>query len=298
MEFPRLFRAKKHSVTIRTYFYTAILLYSLGSTAFAKSVEITYPNGLVISANYLSSDQAKPVVLLLHGFLQTADFFTVQRLTEYLSSEGYPVLAPTLSLGINKRTKSLSCDAIQNHRMQDDLKEIDFWVDWLAKKGHRQLILIGHSYGSLQLLVYMTKYHKHNIDIKKVIGTSLVDIDHTVGEKLNHFQVEKAKAMIAQKDNSLGTFQVSYCKKYTAPSDAFLSYADWGGKKIMGLLRKIHTPLYIILGSKDERMSRNWPDILRKAHSKVIIIKGANHFFDAQFEFDLADTVLSTITSN
>ncbi len=289
------FMAKKRSVFTRIYIYSVLILCSLSGTAGADIVEIKYTNDLEISAQYLPGDLNKPAVLLLHGFLQTPDFFTVQRLMEYLSSEGYPVLAPTLSLGINKRRKGLSCDAIHTHHMRDDLGEINFWIEWLAKKGHKQSILVGHSYGSLQLLVYMAQNRKHGIDITKVIGTSLVDIDYSVGEKFNRSQVEQANAMVAQKNNSLGTFQVSYCKKFITPPDVFLSYADWGGQKIRSLLSKIHTPVHIILGSKDERMDQKWPDILKKANARVTLIEGANHFFDDRFEFDLADALLSII---
>jgi len=290
--------AKKLSVFTRVYMCSVLILYGLSGTATADTVEIKYINDLEISAQYLAGDQSKPAILLLHGFLQTPDFFTVQRLMDYLSTDGYPVLAPTLSLGINNRKKSLSCDAVHTHHMRDDLKEINFWTDWLAKKGHKQVILVGHSYGSLQLLIYMAQNQNHGVDIKKVIGTSLVDIDYTVGEKLNRAQVDNANAMAVQKNNSLGNFQVSYCKKFIAPPDVFLSYADWGAQKIRSLLSKIHTPVYIILGSKDERMDQKWPDVLKKANAKVSLVEGANHFFDAQFEFDLAEIVLSTIKDN
>ncbi|MCU7922794.1 MAG: hypothetical protein KZQ88_08845 [Candidatus Thiodiazotropha sp. (ex Dulcina madagascariensis)] len=72
-------------------------------------------NGLVVSAEYLQSDNRRSPILILHGFLQTRDFFTVRRLADALKDAGYPVLLPNLSLGIDHRRQSLACDKMHRY---------------------------------------------------------------------------------------------------------------------------------------------------------------------------------------
>jgi len=45
------------------------------------------------------------------------------------------------------------------------------------------------------------------------------------------------------------------------------------------------------MGGNDDRLGTGWVDKL-KAHNRVKIIPGANHFMDGEHEFDLLDSVL------
>lgn len=177
--------------------------------------------------------------------------------------------------------------------MQDDIAEIKFWLDWLEKKGYQNVLLVGHSYGSLQLLSYQAKHRNDNI--KNIIATSLVDIEYVIGQKVNQSQISNAKKLVEQNNNSLGNYKISHCNKYVASPTAFLSYAKWDKKEIINLLNKVRTPVNIVMGSKDKRMAKNWPNILKQAKARVVMIKGANHFFDAEFEFDLVESVIGLI---
>ena len=47
------------------------------------------------------------------------------------------------------RIQSLACEAVHNHSIQQDAKEIAHWVNWLYKESGRPITLIGHSAGSL-----------------------------------------------------------------------------------------------------------------------------------------------------
>ena len=46
------------------------------------------------------------------------------------------------------------------------------------------------------------------------------------------------------------------------------------------------------MGSRDDRLGPDWIDNLKKTKAKVLVIEGANHFMDGDFEFDLLDNVL------
>jgi len=124
-------------------------------SAHAAIVRLEMRPGIDASAEYLAGLRNKPAVLLLHGFLQTREFPTVATLARGLQDAGYPVLTPTLSLGIPNRAQSLACEAVHRHSLDEDVAEIARWVDWLKSHGHRSIVLIGHSFGSMQLLAYL-----------------------------------------------------------------------------------------------------------------------------------------------
>jgi len=254
------------------------------------------PNGLIAKAEYSENELNKPAILILHGFLQTHNSNTIIQLSSHLTTEGYSVLAPSLTLGVSKRKQSLSCEAIHLHSMDDDINEIDHWVKWLTKKGFKEVYIIGHSYGSLHAIIYAA--NKANPIVRKLIATSLVDNEHGVGKKNHKKQLAIVKNKISNKDTSLGKYKISFCKEYISPSDAFFSYAKWNQNQIISLLNSIKTPVHIILGSSDNRIDKNWPNRLNTAGAKLTIIEGANHFFAAEYEFDLADSVISLLDNN
>jgi alpha/beta superfamily hydrolase len=55
---------------------------------------------------------------------------------------------------------------------------------------------------------------------------------------------------------------------------------------------------FVIVGSADNRLEINWVDQMKKTHAQVIIIDGANHFFDQTHEFDLLDQVEALVYPN
>jgi pimeloyl-ACP methyl ester carboxylesterase len=177
--------------------------------------------------------------------------------------------------------------------MDGDIEEIHYWVEWLVSHGHNSIVLVGHSYGSLHGLYYSLKY-KHPA-VKKLVATSLVDVEHIIGEDLSKSQIIAAKELVAKNDNSLREYSVSYCKKYVAPAKAFLSYASWSRQRILDVIAQVTIPVEVILGSEDKRMAEGWPQMLQQNGVQLQVIKGANHFFHNEHEFDLLDSVLRAL---
>ena len=256
-------------------------------------INIQVKNNITATATYSVGEKTKPVVLLIHGFLGTRDHATLKNLTTAIQDEGYSTLAPTLSLGIDKRKQSLACEAIHTHTMGSDIVEINYWVQWLIKKGHKQVILLGHSFGSLNMLVYLKQYQTP--EIVYAIATSLVDIEHAIGKQSVKNQLKEAYEQIKSNNKSLNEYKISYCKKFISTPETFVSYAKWEKNNILSLLSFIKSPVHIIIGEKDQRMDKNWPKLLVKQGTKVDIIKGANHFFSDEFEFELHDQVINTL---
>lgn len=261
----------------------SVLAYS--GIVHAEQIEEKLSSGLIVTADYQAGQPQKPAVLVLHGFLQTRNYITVSTLTNAASELGHAVLAPTLSLGIDKRKQSLQCAAIHSHTVEGDLAEIDFWLNWLEKKHSSGVILIGHSFGSIYSLAYVTK--RRNKSIKQVIATSLTGSMKDNKDLIR--QIKKAKTNI--KNKGLDNYSISYCKKYTAPAAAFLSYAEWGSNAILKSLKQTKIPFSVILGGGDRRIDSNWKTNLSKSGAKVVLIDGASHFFDNEHEFDLMEAI-------
>ncbi len=265
------------------------------TTVYSATIKKKLPNGFTSTAEYLIGDKNKPAVLILHGLLQTRNYLTVQSLITAISDEAYTVLAPNLSLSISNRKKSLPCEAIHNHTMEQDINEIDFWVNWLEKKGHNNIVLVGHSFGSLQLVVYTNK--KNPPSVKKIITTSLIDVERTNNNTLLKSFVSKAQQQIKNNDTQLHEYPISYCKKYVSPAKNYISYARWNKNILITEINKLSIPITIILGSGDIRLDKNWVTRLKKANLNLIMIEGANHFFDRSHEFDMNDNVLNALSS-
>ena len=277
----------------RTAFLLLFLVFAAAQhSGFAATVEITLASKIPVTAEYKPGAPHKPALLLVHGFLQTREFPTIQRLAHSLSEEGYPILAPTLSLGVPKRKQSLACEAIHSHSYATDITELAIWVDWLAQRGHTSIVLIGHSFGSLQSLSYVAR--APNSAVRALISLSLVDAGD-ISNTPHQRALREAKARIRAGNTALFAPPFAFCKSFPTTPENYLSYAQWDRRKILHLLNQVKIRSHIIIGSKDNRMGQDWPAKLRAQGASVTVIDGANHFFDDQYEFDLLETVLAVL---
>jgi pimeloyl-ACP methyl ester carboxylesterase len=255
----------------------------------AGNVTLEVGKGLIANAEYRPGDQDKPALLLLHGFLQTHKFHTVHQLTESLGDDGYTVLAPTLSLNIPYRSSSQPCEAIQTHTMEESTREIDQWVQWLLAKGHGNILLIGHSTGSMRLLAYTASQRRP--EIRSLIAVSLVEGRINLDPEGLDDLTAKLRAQIASGDKQLTKHQLSFCKAFNAAPASLLSYAEWTPDRILKTIADSHLPMHIIMGGNDNRLGKHWIESLRATGKPVHVIDGANHFMDGQHEFDVLEII-------
>lgn len=256
---------------------------------FAAEITETLPNGIKVTADYRPAAGAAPSLLILSGFLLTSNFQTVQVLMAEFSAKGYGVLAPTLSLGVSKRRASLSCDAIHLHTQAEDRAEIGFWVSWLAQHSKGSIVLVGHSFGSVQLLDYVM--HAPNARVVGLIGISMSYVG-ALGEEIQPAQFKHAQARSLADDRSLERYNMIYCHgNYTSTAEAYLSYANLGRTEVLESLRENRVPMIAIMGGADHRFAGDWVEDMQRAGVRVRVVPGASHFFDETFEFDLLDAV-------
>ncbi len=272
-----------------------IVLFAVSLSVQAEEIQLKMPNGLTASAEYSQGADGQPVVIILHGFLQTYEFPTVARLANSLREEEFTVLTPSLTLGIDHRKQSLSCEAIHNHSMEEDAVEISAWVEWLKQQTGKPVTLIGHSVGSLNLLGFMSTQSSENVE--RLVLISLLNLDE---DKISHnteSSYQRALENKARSKRGLANYSLSFCERYPSEVDDFLSYRSWTSDRTISALKAIELPMHVILGSKDERMTTKWRSELATTPAQIILVDGAGHFFDTQYEFDLLDEVLAVTGS-
>lgn len=271
----------------------ASLLLNLSARA-DELVELPVPDkNYRILADYHQGEADKATIVLLHGFLQTRDFSTVKQIGDNLASEGYTVLRPSLSLGIDRRKSSLRCTSIHTHSMEDGTQELSLWMNWLKAKGHDNVVGIGHSFGSLRLIIYQNQTDVPKF--KHLILTSLVYSGQSLTEGNLSLHTAKAQKALAEKQMMPAVYQLSFCDKYTSLPDAFLSYTHWDALNTAAALNQISVPTTIIIGSEDNRIRAEWVKQLKTDLVSIQTIEGANHFFDSEHEFDIQEKIQDSL---
>jgi dienelactone hydrolase len=282
----------KRNTLKNTWLIAGLLLTPV--SAFSAEIAERFSNGLTLLAEYREGDPQKPAVLVVHGFLQTHRFSTVQLINNELAEAGYSVLSPTLSLNISARKNSLTCDAIQNHTVAQASEEIAFWIDWLKRSGHSRLLLVGHSTGSNRLLSYLQNHP--DPAVAALIATAVGPIENWRYPHESQQQLKQAKAEQSRGDTTLGHYTLSFChKNYTAPTSGYLSYMQWRSEWLIEAMQKSPVPLTVVLGGSDKWLPPDWAERLDKAALNTVSIPEANHYFSGIGEFEFQAAILSLV---
>lgn len=271
-------------------------LWLLPAIAHAEEIALQLPSGLKALANYRAGARDRPAVLVLHGFLQTHHFSTVRLIASEVSDAGYAVLSPTLTLNIDQRQTSLSCDAIQSHTVEQANSEIGAWVDWLKKKGYAHIILIGHSTGSNHLLHYL--HSSQESAVRALIATGVGPLVSWKHPEENNLQRAEAEAAVAEGDNRLKHYTLGFChNNYASPASSFLSYMQWDKARILRDLKTSPVPTTVVLGRVDNWLPPDWPDNIEREAIPLVLIDEANHYFSGVAEFDFQSAISSLVAN-
>jgi len=273
-----------------------LALFHFASSALAdNNVVHKLSSGIEAVARYTPGEKQKPVILILHGFLTTNNFNTVLSLDRMLRENGFSVLAPTITLGIHRRDSGFACKAIHTNTIEDDVREIADWVDWLVKKGHKNIILLGHSQGSMKLLAYLSQ-DKAPKEVKLLIASSLSYIDAFIGSKEKQKYIAQAQKAVQNKITQPGTYSLAYCKNdYVAPAEVYLSWAHWDEERVISAINQSQIPVYVVMGGRDRYFNSYWINKIKKSKANITTIKQASHFFDGNEEFDYHDVILQQL---
>lgn len=273
--------------------FVTLLLFLFSSLAFAQTIVLPVTKVLHGEARYKAGSLDKPAVLILHGFLSTNNFSTVKAIETAVQETGASTLAITLTFDINQRKQSLKCNSIHTHTLQKDIKEIGKWVQWLKDQGHKEIVLIGHSFGSQKLLKYLSG--KTDPSIKRALLTSMFYV-HGQEVGTNRMETLHAQSLLKQQENEPNKFSYGFCQQnYVATPKSYLSYLELNRSNVLHLLENATSPVTLIFGEKDRtfnRVGEHWLLDLAKTPVKIVLIQNANHFFSDEYEFDLQDVII------
>lgn len=270
-----------------------ILTAPLSVSAGSARMQLSVTPGIIAEAEYWPGEAHLPAVLVLHGFLATREFPTVRRLAEALADEGYSVLTPTLTLGMNRRRQSVACEAIHTHSMEQDVAELRAWTRWLSERAGKPPVLIGHSAGGVQLTALLDG--GSDLAFAHAILVSLSYFGEEQGSAQLGFLRRRARDDLAVQADGLHEYSLSYCRTYVTTPANLLSYLRWDKDLVKHTLSGSRVPVTVIYGDRDRRIDVGWLNALREGGVSVRTVAGADHFFDLAHEFDLLDEVLAVI---
>ncbi|WP_457599943.1 alpha/beta hydrolase [Hydrogenivirga sp.] len=255
------------------------------------SIRIDY-EGKKLKAN---ADLAVPkdknprvAVLWVHGLFQTHKMqepISVQR--EAWVSAGYPVLSPTLTLGVDDRKGPYDCSYPLDHEYELNIKEIKLWIEWLKGRGIERIVLAGHSMGGQEVI-----HTAERLRDPAVVG--LLAVAPAKGLRREHPLLSEAERLYREgKGKKLLKTSFFYCRKTEVSARTLFTY--YGVDRNIGKsLQKLRIPVLVVWGGEDTRV-RDLPGFLEpyvkdRKNIRVEVIDYADHFFR-----DLASEDLSAI---
>ena len=283
-------QSKKYPV-IKGLLVALSLLAVLPTASSAEEVTQKY-NGLTLNANLEKapgSTLEEGVVLVLHGPLAHNRMEIIENIQRALAENGRNSLAINLSLAVDNRHGFYDCTIPHRHTQEDSLDEISAWVDWLRQQGVADIVLLGHSRGANQVMVYSATHR--DPEVKQLIllapGTAEIkkayqvrygyDIEKLVSEAREMVAANKANELMEQTDFGI-------CPQSDVSAKTFLSYYadDVPFNNFDEFLPRLNRPTLITTGSMDERFPNTEEKIAPYVDGKMIHhteIEGAGHFF-------------------
>ncbi len=270
------------------------LFFLLALTARAEQVSLEI-DGLTAYASYQSGTAAAPVYLIQHGTWAHYGMELIAAMQASLADRGYASLAPNLTLGLDRRQGFRDCRP-PFPRHQDAVGEIGAWVDYLAARGHREVIVVGHSRGGAQVASYLT-------DPAPVVvaGALLAPMVFRGAEQGARFAEENGMSLAAAAASTdeagyVGPVRLLQCEDVRVALTTLMSYyGEVPEKHTPRLLEAIGVPVTVYLGADDEisRWTNPEIDAARSAdHVTLHQIEGAGHFFRDLYLEDVLDLLV------
>ncbi|MBI5181293.1 MAG: alpha/beta fold hydrolase [Nitrospirae bacterium] len=281
-------------------------LFLLSGITHAEEVTLPY-KGITLNAT-LELSQKKPitdgVILIVHGTLGHKGMEITSALQNLLKDNGLNTLAINLSYNINNRSGMYDCQRTHTHKHTDALSEIGVWIDWLKKRGVKEIFLIGHSRGGNHAAWFASQ--NNDPAIKSVILVAPMTWDEKAVSKSYKERykkdlqplLEKAQKLIksGKGDAVLTHTDFLYCEDTSVTAEAFVSY--YAPDKKMDtpfLIPQIKRPVFLAIAKNDTII----PDLIEKAsalsNNKTVHIKVfemADHFFRDLNAEELADEIV------
>ena len=273
--------------------YLMVLLAGL-LTQPVSAEEVTHKfNGLTLNA-ILEMAPGKSfedgMVLILHGYMGHNRMEVIETAQASLLENEISSLAINLSLGIDNRHGYHGCDRPHRHVQDDAIDEVGSWIAWLRERGTKQIVLMGHSRGANQLMVYAVERNDPEVSHLVFLAPGMGDEVEKAykiryGISLNETRAHVNKQMeTGSGDKMLEDIDMLGCPRATVSAQSFVSYYSRGNRfwRFEYYLPRSPIPTLVISGSIDERQ----PNIVQlitpyldDQKVQLVVIEGAGHFF-------------------
>lgn len=231
-------------------------------------VRTTTADNLVLSGLLSEGDKHKPLVLHIHGF--EGDFFThefISAISENLHKNNVAFLSVQTRGTANEFLyKSITGDWKQYgahfELLEEAYLDIDAWVQFAHSMGYSDVVLQGHSLGTIKVVRYLFE-GKHKERVRKLILLAPFDrtylIERFASGKWQEF------VMIAKQKVSEGKGGEIIPTEFDEVVMSYKTYVSWHDENdfqhmydffdehyTFPILNKIETPVKVIVGTKDE----------------------------------------------
>lgn len=284
-------------------------------------IQVTTKDQFKLNGLYKVGDKTKPAVIMIHGF--TSDFYShkfYHSISQKLEAQGNAViLAQTRGTGIV--TEFLKTDGSGEHvgsyyeKIEEGHLDITAFIKFLFDEGYSEIILTGHSLGTIKSVRYLFE-GEYKDKIKKLILLAPFDknafMEVKAPNKWYEF-VEIAKQKIEDgKEKEFvpvpeyEDFAMSYQTFYSwyIQDDLSCMWDFYRRDYDFPTMKKINIPTKVIIGSKDEYLSyagfgtttESCMEIIKKniKDCETVIIEGSEHCYGG-FEDQVADEVANFV---
>ena len=282
------------------------------TSAHAKEVTLSGPKGLGLSANLELAEGktlADPVVLLTHGTLAHNKMEIIVALQTALFERGISTLAPTLSLGLDKRTRMYDCAVPHTHKHSDALIEIGLWLKWLKDQGTTNVVLAGHSRGGNQTAWFAARHPDPLVSKVVLLAPATWSADTAAADfKKRHKRelagaLAEAEALVSagKGGQMMKGVGVLYCPGADVTAASFVDYYQPDDRMhTPNLLPMIGKPTLVIAGSEDtvvKGLIEATQPLADAGTVELVVIEDAGHFFLDFYAEDAADAIEAFIQS-
>ncbi|MCK5663097.1 MAG: alpha/beta hydrolase [Thiotrichaceae bacterium] len=271
---------------------TTLALLSVADSIQADEVTQKF-NGLMLNANLELAEgkvMQDGIVLIMHGILGHNRMEVIESSQQALLDNGHSSLAINLSLGIDNRHGFYDCSKPHRHMQEDAIIEIGVWVRWLRDKDVSKVILMAHSRGSNQAMVYAVDKKDPEVTHLIFLAPGTVDDSKKLwegryGTGFDQTLQGARKLIAAGKGHELmDNTDFTFCPQTMVTANTFNSYyGDLGRfRNFPSYLPRITVPTLITTGTEDERQPDIKKHVLPYVDGKFIQlseIEGAGHFF-------------------
>ncbi len=260
----------------------------------AEEIKLKH-DGLTVNANLQMAEGKNyqdGIVLVIHDLLGHNQMEIVETSQQALHGIGRSSLAINLSLSVDNRLGFFDCNVAHRHIQNEALDEIQVWINYLKSQGANKIVLMGHSFGANQIMVYA----QNRLDpvITQLIflapnttGVFSEGYNRRYGQSVDT-ALSQAKQLImsGKSDQLMENTDFLSCPQAKVTANSFASYysPDLIERyfNFSQFLSFINIPTFITTGTADERQPDIAKHILPYADGKKIrlsVIEDAGHFF-------------------